>query len=111
MSTPDLSVWDRDVIGSLVMVAVGIVSLELYKPSRGYCCECVDGDRLSRNTDPLIPLERALQGKAQRLLLGPGLQTGTQVRAAFCPFRLTAQNRVAVVEAEDWGQRQGSQPE
>lgn len=36
MSTPDLSVWDRDVIGSLVMVVVGIVSLELLLRVRGW---------------------------------------------------------------------------
>lgn len=30
MSTRDLSVWDGDVTGSLVMVAVGIVSPESY---------------------------------------------------------------------------------
>lgn len=41
--------------------------------------------------------------------MGPGLQTGTQVRGTFCLFWLRAQNPCAVMRTEDcsWGQCRG----
>lgn len=61
----------------------------------------MNGDKLTRNTDPLLSIERGLRGTAKRVLWGPGCKLGHESeRGAFCLFRLRAQNRFVLVRTE-----------